>query len=334
MRYSALLLLLLLLVSSSCQKKKGDEPNVQREERYVPPATEEEIDVSQTYLSPSDGFSDRAAFAAASFEKKELKYRGARNIFYLISQPKNSSVTLVVEYLSGRFANGDSVSTATRLLFYSENVLVYRKAFQIQFTGPTNFSSVRKFDHTLMNITGARSILFYWNENVSEDGSSEKEYSAVAVDKEGITNELSGDISRIGGNIGTVRFLNENRLKAKIAPNHRYPNLAVEIFYTIDWQTYAADMEIPVDTMFTVSEQPSHFFSSKIKLFAQPEKNASFRETNFRRLTQAQMERVFIPSLFDTNSISRDHLFIRFGKTASGWIDYETMKFEEIISEN
>ncbi|MFZ4621134.1 MAG: hypothetical protein ACOYNS_11290 [Bacteroidota bacterium] len=333
MRYSALLILLLLFCSS-CQKKKAAEPSVQREEHYVPPATEEEIDVSQTYLSPSDGLSDRSAFIPSVFEKKELKYRGSRNIYYIVSRPKNSSVTLVVEYLSGRFANGDTVSTATRLLLFSDDVLVYRKAFQIQFDGPSNFSSVRKFDHSLMNISAARSILFYWNENVSEDGMSVKEYAAAAVDKDGLTNELSGDISRIGGSVTTVRFLNENRLKAKIAPNHRYLSLSVEVFYTVDWQAYTAVMDVPVDTIFSVSEQPSHFFSSKIKLFAQPQTNSAFRETNFRRLTQAQMQRLFVPSLFDTNSISRDHLFIQFNKSTSGWIDFETMKFEEIISEN
>jgi hypothetical protein len=257
-----------------------------------------------------------------------------RNIFYHISQLPRSPLTVVVEYLGGIRAEGDTLSTATRMLLYSDNTLLYRKAYPVDLSDASTFSSARKFDHTILSVGPSRSILYYWFTIVNADGSVSTEYHAVAVDKEGVTNELSGDLTRIGGSIATVRFLNENRLKAKVVPNTRYQNLSVDILYTIDWQTCSAMMDVPIDTVFTVSEQPSRYFSSKIKLFSQPDNASSFRETNFRRLTQAQMQRVFIPSLFDTNSISRDRLFIQFNKNTSGWIDHETMKFEEIISEN
>jgi hypothetical protein len=333
MRYSFLLMVLLLLLSS-CQKKKADIPNVQRVDNYVPPASEAEIDNTQSYLSPSDAFSDRSAFSPSNFQQGQVKFRGMRNIFYHISQLPRSPLTVVVEYLGGIRAEGDTLSTATRMLLYSDNTLLYRKAYPVDLSDASTFSSARKFDHTILSVGPSRSILYYWFTIVNADGSVSTEYHAVAVDKEGVTNELSGDLTRIGGSIATVRFLNENRLKAKVVPNTRYQNLSVDILYTIDWQTCSAMMDVPIDTVFTVSEQPSRYFSSKIKLFSQPDNASSFRETNFRRLTQAQMQRVFIPSLFDTNSISRDRLFIQFNKNTSGWIDHETMKFEEIISEN
>lgn len=333
MRYSFVLILVLILFPS-CQKKKSAEPSVQRVDNYVPPASEAEIDLTQSYLSPSDAFSDGSAFYATNFQPNQIKYRGTRKLFYHISKPLNSDLTVVTEYLSGAWTNGDTLSTATRILLYADDILLYRKAFPIEFSGAVNFSSVRKFNHTVLPVRADRSILYYWFDKVDAAGSVEKEYHAVAVDQSGITNELSGDLTRIGDHYNTVRFLNDSRLKARIPPNRRYPYLSVDVIYTVDWQTCSATMEVPVDTIFTVSEQPSRFFSSKLKLSAQPEPSAAFKETNFRRLTQAQMQRIFIPSLFDSGSISRDHLFIQFNRTTSGWIDHETMKFEEIVSEN
>ncbi len=333
MKYPLMMIVLVLLLSS-CQKKKAEEPSVQRVDNYVPPASEAEIDVSQSYISPSDTLSDRSSFAAANFLKDQVKYRGMRNIFYLISQKPRSPLMIVVEYLSGLRADGDTLTTATRMLLYSDNTLLYRKAYPVDFLDATLLSSARKFDHIILSVSPSRSILYYWFTILNADGSVSTEYHAVAVDKDGVTNELSGDLTRIGGNAASIRFLNENRLKAKVPPNTRYPNLSVDILYTIDWQTCTALMDVPIDTVFSVSEQPSRYFSSKIKLFSQPDNASSFRETNFRRLTQAQMQRVFVPSLFDTNSISRDRLFIQFNKNTSGWIDHETMKFEEIITEN
>ncbi|MBP6671842.1 MAG: hypothetical protein KA247_01775 [Bacteroidetes bacterium] len=327
-------MLILVLLFSSCQKKKADLPNVQRVDNYVPPASEAEIDVTQSYISPSDALSDRSSFAAANFQKDRVKYRGMRNIYYLISQQPRSPLMIVVEYLGGVRADGDTLSTATRMLLYSDNTLLYRKAYPVDFSDAATFSTARTFDHTIVSVSSSKSILYYWFTIENADGSLSTEYHAVAVDKDGVTNELSGDLTRIGSSIATVRFLNENRLKAKVVPNSRYQHLSVDILFTIDWKTCSAVMDVPIDTVFSVSEQPLRYFSSKIKLFSQPENASSFRETNFRRLTQAQMQRVFIPSLFDTNSISRDRLFIQFNKNTSGWIDHETMKFEEIISEN
>lgn len=326
--------LIIVLLLSSCQKKKADVPNVQRMDNYVPPASEAEIDISQSYISPSDALSDRSPFAEENFRQNQIKYRGMRNVFYHISRQQRSPLVIVVEYLGGIRAEGDTLSTATRMLLYLDNMLLYRKAFPADFSDAATFSSARRFDHTILSVTPSKSILYYWFTITNTDGSVSMEYHAVAIDQNGITNELSGDLTRIGGSVASVRFLNENRLKAKIVPNARYQNLSVDIFYTIDWQTCTAMMDVPIDTVFSVSEQPTRFFSNKIRLFTVPETSSPFRETNFRRLTQAQMQRVFVPSLFDTNSIGRDRLFIQFNKNTSGWIDHETMKFEEIISEN
>lgn len=323
----------LMLGLSSCQKKKAAEPAPQRVDNYVPPATESDLDTTQAYTSPSDQLSDRSTFTASHFQSAKASYRGSRNIRYQISMGSGTAPVLVVEYLDGAWTNGDSTSTVSRILVYAGSELVYRKAFPLEFTGSVNFSRVRKLDHTVLTVTKSKSILYYWFEIVEPDGAMGKEYHAVAVDNDGLTNELTGDLTRIGGSYRTVRFLNENRLKAKVAPGPRYPNLAVDLLLTIDWTSCTSTLDVPVDTVFSVSDQPSRFFSNRIKLYPSPTAPASAKETNFRKLTQAQMQRAYIPSFFDSTQIERDRLFIEFNRTTSGWIDHGTIVFEEIQSE-
>jgi len=327
-------IILLLLLCSSCQKKKSEQPSVQRVDNYVPPASEAEIDTTQGYVSPSDAFSDHSNFDISNFQTSKVSFRGTRNISYQISQPKNNNLTIVVEYLNGAWKNGDTASTATRILLYLENELLYRKAFPLEFADAVNFLSIKQCDNTLLTVSLTKSIVYYWFDKVHSDGSIEKEYHAISVDKEGVTNELSGDLVRVGSSYESVRFLNENRLKAKVSPNSRYPNLTVDLIFSIDWKICTAVLDVPIDTVFAVSDQPSRYFNSKIKLYQSVDRASAFRETAFRRLTQAQMQRIFLPSLFDRGSIDRDRLYIEFNRTIKGWIDYETLIFEEIISEN
>jgi hypothetical protein len=325
--------ILLILAFSSCQKKKAAEPLPQRVDNYVPPALEADIDTTVAYLSPSDQLNDRSTFTASNFQSTQIKYRGSRNISYQITVGSATAPVIVVEYLNGAWSSGDTTSTATRILLYAGSELLYRKAFPLEFSGSVNFSRVRKLDHTIVTVNKQKAIVYYWFDIVRPDGSVEKEYHAVSVDNEGVTNELSGDIIRIGPGIGSVRFLNENRLKAKVAPNSQYPDLTVDLLFSIDWNACTSSLDVPVDTVFIISDQPTRYFSNKIKLFASTEPSSPFKETSFRRLTQAQMQRAFVPSLFDQAAIDRDRIFIEFNKSTRGWIDHETMKFEEIQSD-
>ncbi|MCK9410274.1 MAG: hypothetical protein WCX28_07450 [Bacteriovoracaceae bacterium] len=323
-----------LMLFSSCQKKRTAEPGFQQVENYVPPASEAALDTMQAYISPSDPLNDRSSFTASNFQAAQIKFRGTRNIMYQISMAESTAPVIVVEYLNGEWSNGDTVSTTTRILLYVGSELLYRKAFPIEFSDAVNFSRVRKFNHTILSVNQQKSIVYYWFDVVRADGSFIKEYHAVCVDNEGVTNELSGDITRIGGSFASVRFLNENRLKAKVPPGSRYSDLAVDLLFSIDWNTCAAVMDVPVDTIFIISDQPSRYFSNKIKLFAEPQQTSTFRETNFRRLTQAKLQRAFVPSLFDSGNTTRDRIYVEFNKTTKGWIDHDMMLFEEIISEN
>ncbi len=328
-------LILLLLFVCACQKKKLAEPVVQRSDNYVQPASQDEIDTTQSYISPSDVLNNHSEFDREKFHAQVIQYRGVRNLFYTISfsQSMNNTITVIIEYLHGTSENGDSVSTASRILVYAKNALVYRKAFPLEFSNTIQFSAFRTFNHVVYTVSPTKAIVYYWLEVLRKNGAAEKEYQAVCIDNEGITNELSGDLNRIGGNYASIRFLNETRLKAKVPPTLRYPYLFIDLIFSIDWKTCNASLDIPVDTIFSVSDQPSRFFNSKIKLYTTPNRLSAFRETNFRRLTQAQMQRIFVPSFFNTINIRRDMVFVEFNRTTSGWIDYDTMLFEEIISE-
>lgn len=330
------LVIFLLLIFVSCKNRESAKAIHQSQaiDNYIPPASEADIDTTQAYLSPSDQLSDRSTFTASHFQSTQMKFRGLRNIAYHISMAGSTAPVIVVEYLSGAWSSGDTASTATRILLYGGSELLYRKAFPIEFSGPLNFSRIRKFDHAIMSVNQQKSIVYYWFDIIRADGSVEKEYHAVCVDNEGITNELSGDITRIGGSYASVRFLNENRLKAKVSPSRRYPDLTVDLLFSIDWTSCSSELDVPSDSVFIVSDQPSRYFSNRIKLYAGVEPSAAFRETNFRQLTQARIQRAFVPSMLDSAQIRRDRLFIEFNRTTKGWIDYDTMLFEEIISEN
>jgi len=319
----------------SCQKKKPAEPVVQRSENYVQPTSQDEIDTTQSYLSPSDALNDHSIFDQEKFQPQQVRYRGLRKIFYEVSssQVMNNNLTVITEYIPGTTESGDSVSTASRILVYSKNELVYRKAFSLEFSKTIFFSASRAFNHIVYTVTPTKAIIYYWLEVRRNNEPGEREYHAVCVDNEGVANELSGDINHIGNNYESIRFLNETRLKAKVPPNSRYPYLFVDLIFSIDWKTCTASLDVPVDTVFSVSDQPSRFFNSKLKLYKTPIHSSSFRETNFKRLTQGQMLRIFVPSFFNVVDIDRDFVYIEFNRTTSGWIDYRTMMFEEIVSE-
>lgn len=326
--------LVCIIFLSACQKKDRVESIPQRPDNFVPSTSLMEIDTTQTYISTSDALSDRSIFDAENFQTKKIQYRGERTVSYFISSPlgSNKNVMFVLEYLGGTKTNGDTTSTASRILIYTDNALAYRKAFPLEFSGTKNFFSILSFNHSFFSVSQTKSIMYYWLE-IERGGKIENEYHSISIDTEGIVNELTGNITRIGANVETVRFLNENRMRARVTPSSRYPNLKIDLYFSIDWKLCSALLDVPVDTIFTVSEQPSRYFSNKIKLFGAPNRRTTFRETNFRRLTQAQMQRIFIPSYFNPANIDRDFIFIEFNRTNRGWIDYETMLFEEIISE-
>lgn len=328
-------LLLLLLFICSCQKKKVVEPVVQRTDNYVQPASQDEIDTTQSYISPSDAFNDHAVFEKDMFQPQRIRYRGVRNLFYTVSssQAMNNNLTIVTEYLQGTNDRGDSISTASRILVYAKNELVYRKAFPIEFSNAVHLSSSCTFNNVVFTVSSTKAIIYYWLEILRKNDPAEKEYHGICIDNEGIVNELSGDLNRVGGNHSSIRFLNETRLKAKVPPTSRYPYLAIDLIFSIDWKICSATLEVPVDTIFSVSEQPSRFFNSKIRLHTGSNRLSSSRETNFKRLTQGQMRRIFVPSFFNNDQIERDMVFVEFNRTTAGWIDYNTMLFEELITE-
>jgi len=318
----------------SCQKKKPAEQDVQKVDNFIPSASETDIDTTQAYISPSDASSDRAPYSSDRFLPTRITYRGTRSVFYIESVPtQQSPLRIVTEYMEGKWGDNDTVSSATRVLVYNNGLLVYRKAFPLSFATVTAFARVRKFDHVVLPVNASKSILYYWLDVVDAGGTVTREYHAVSSDAEGITNELSGDLTRIEGHFATLRFLNDERVKAKVPPGPRYPSLTVDLLFTIDWNACTAVLDVPVDTVFNISEQPSRFFSNKIRLFAGTEPGAPSTETNFRRLTQGAMRRAFVPSLFDTNSISRDRVFVEFNARTKGWIDHRTMLFEELALE-
>ena len=328
MKQSFLFIVICALAFTSCQKKKSAEVSPAPVAKPVVPVTE---DTLQTYISPADRFDDRSEFAAENFDPTPVRYRGDRTVHYKIAPLGNGAVTMVLEYISGSFAFGDSVSTVTRLLLYSQNQLVYRKAFPPEFAGTSSFASVRSFDHQLLKAGTTKAILYYWLTVTGADGIGRKEYHAVAMDQQGVTNELTGDLTRIAGNLSAIRFQGENRLLTRIPPHRRYHKITVDAAFTIDWTTCTATMDVPADSSFPVSDQPLHFFNAKTKLFSSTKEGAASRETIFKELTSAQIQRAFVPSLFDSSSVSRDRLFIHYSKALSGWIDPKTMTAEEIL---
>lgn len=325
--------ILLLLYCSSCDKKRTPEIIIQRSDNYVQPSSREKIETSEAYISPSDAFSDRSMFDTANFKPANVNYHGTRNIFYHIITPpsKTKDILIVVEYLTGYLRSGDTTSTASRILVYVKKELAYRKAFPIEFTGPVNFSQIQKFDYTVFNVTLSKSIIYYWFNVIRTVRIIERKYQAVCVDKEGIVNEFSGDLTRIGQYFNSIRFINKYLLTAKVAPHVRYPSLTIDVAFSVDWNTCTAMLDVPVDTVFTVSAQPSRSFNRKLRLFSSPVDSSQFRETNFRQLTQAQLQRIFVPSFFTSDAIDRDRLFIDFNRTTKGWIDHETMISEGIV---
>ncbi|NUN68641.1 MAG: hypothetical protein HUU02_02915 [Bacteroidetes bacterium] len=333
MRYTLILSLCALLLVS-CQKRKPVDQDVQKVDNFIPSASEKDIDTTQAYLSPSDALSDRAAYVSDQFLPTRITYRGTRSVFYLESVPTEQiPLRIVSEYMEGKWGDNDTVSSVTRLLVYNNGLLVYRKAFPLSFATVTAFAQVRKFDHVVLPVNGKKSILYYWLDAVDAAGTVRREYHAVSSDADGITNELTGDLTRIDSHFASIRFLNEDRVKAKVPPGPRYPSLTVDLLFTIDWNACTALLDVPVDTVFSISEQPTRYFSNRIRLFTGTDPGSASAETNFRRLTQGTMRRAFIPSLFDSSSITRDRVYVEFNARTKGWIDHRTMMFEELVME-
>ncbi len=329
-----IVLALLLLMFSSCQKKKAAESIVQRTDNYIPPSTETVPDSTQPYSSPTDAFKERSMFADTNFRISPFRFHGVRNLHYQILRAGKNYPTIVVEFLSGTWKNGDTVSTATRFLLYSGNMLLYRKAFALELSDAENFSTIKKFNKTVWNVSKTKAVIYYWIDNVRSDSTTEREYHAVSMNTEGITSELTGGFTRIGGNIETVNFLTERRVKASATPNARYPQLAVELNFSLDWKSCSATLDVPADTVFPVSGLPLRLFKNEIILHSSPVQTSPLHEADIRQRTRGQMQLVYLPSFFEMKDITRDRLFVEFNRTLKGWIDYESMKREGIISEH
>lgn len=255
------------------------------------------------------------------------------------------TITLVVEYLGGSIeypgAEGkktvSDTRTMTRMLFYLNNTLSFRKAFPVEVYGGAYFSIVRTFDKTFFDASPTKTIVYFWTDETkygeNYGKNSRREYQAVGVDKDGIIYDLTGYFHRVSDNLDAVRFLSEDRVSASVVPDQRYRNVAVDVIITVDWKTSTTSLEVPRDTIFSVTNSPDRFFGSKTILFTQPTGTSVFKELNLRRLTRAQMVKMFAPSLFADENINRDRIFVQFNNTNKGWIDYKTMVGEEIVVE-
>ncbi len=349
MKTTILILILGTFLFPSCIKKKPDDSVIQQKTSDYQPATEIPLDTAGAYISPTDLFRDNSQFDRSSFFSKQIKYFGNRTVNYSLTsrslKNKRDTITLVVEYLGGKveYAGGgagkvvEDARTMTRLLFYLNNTLSFRKAFPVEVYDGAYFPVVRSFDKTFFDASPTKTIVYFWTDETGYGNDFEKinrrEYQAVGVDKDGIIYDLTGYFHRVSDNLDAVRFLSEDRVSASVVPDLRYRNVAVDVIITVDWKTSTTSLEVPRDTIFSVTNSPDRFFGSKTTLFAQPTGTSVFKELNLRRSTRAQMVRMFTPSLFASESINRDRIFVQFNSTNKGWIDYKTMVGEEIIAE-
>lgn len=338
-----------MFLISSCTKKKPDDSIIQQKTSAYQPATEIPLDTSGAYFSPTDLFRDNSQFDRGSFQSRQIQYNGERSILYSITsralKNQRDTITLVAEYLAGKVeytgtGGGkivDDTRTMTRILFYLNNTLSYRKAFPVELYDRAYFPVVRTFDKTFFDASPTKTIVYFWTDETGYGGNYEKidrrEYQAVGVDKDGIIYDLTGYFHNVSDNLDAVRFLGEDRVSASVVPDQRYRNVAVDVIIMVDWKTSTTSLEVPRDTIFSVTNSPDRFFGSKTTLFAQPTGNSVFKEMNLRRSTRAQMARMFAPSLFASENINRDRIFVQFNSTNKGWIDYKTMVGEEIIAE-
>lgn len=341
------ILFVVVLILSSCTRKKADDSVIEQKTSAYQPATDILFDTSGAYTSPTDLFRDNSQFERSSFFSKQIKYFGGRTVSYSItSRPlknQRDTITLVVEYLGGKveYAGGgtgkvvENARTMTRLLFYLNNTLSFRKAFPVEVYDGAYFPVVRSFDKTFFDASPTKTIVYFWTDETGYGNEYEKinrrEYQAVGVDKDGIMYDLVGYFHHVSDNLEAVRFLSEDRVSASVVPDPRYRNVALDVIITVDWKTSTTSLEVPHDTVFPVTNTPDRFFGSKTTLLAQPTGKSVFKELNLRRSTRAQLVRMFAPSLFDSGNIRRDRLFVQFNTANKGWIDNTTMIGEEIV---
>lgn len=338
-----------IIFFSSCAKKKYDDAAAARQPATFQPPTEIQTDTAGVYISPTDFLRDNSQFDQISFQSSTVKYFGNRTISYNITpwllQNGNDTLKLVVEYLYGKVERAgsdgkkiiDDTRTATRLLFYLNNALSFRKAFPVTIYDSRYFASTRTFEKTFFNASPTKTIVYFWTDETGYGEQYEKlnqrEYQAVGVDKDGIIYDLTGYFHHVSDNLDAVRFLSENRVSASVAPNPRYRNLAIDIIISIDWKTSSTSLEIPPDSIFPITNTPDRFFGSKTKLYSESIGSTVFKELPLRKSTRAQMVKMFAPSLFNAESIVRDRVFVQFTNANKGWVDYTAMVSEEIIAE-
>lgn len=161
-----------LILVSSCTKKRPDDPVVQQKTSDYQPATVIPLDTSGTYSSPTDLFRDNSQFDRGSFQLKQTKYLGNRTLSYSITsrslKNQRDTITLVVEYLGGNVEYAGSgggkivedTRTISRLLFYLNNTLSFRKAFPVDVYDGTYFSVVRSFDKTFFDASPTKTIVY------------------------------------------------------------------------------------------------------------------------------------------------------------------------------
>ncbi|MEW5799438.1 MAG: hypothetical protein AB1728_10595 [Bacteroidota bacterium] len=349
MQKIAFLFSILAFLLSFCTKKKPDDSVIEQKTTAYQPATEISPDTSGAYISQTDLFRDNSQFERSFFFSKQIKYHGNRTVSYSIAsrslKNQRDTITLVVEYLGGKIeysgAGGGKIvedaRTMTRLLFYLNNTLSFRKAFPVEVYDGAYFSVIRSFDKTFFDASPTKTIVYFWTDEtgygVNYEKINRREYQAVGVDKDGIIYDLTGYFHHVSDNLDAVRFLSEDRVSASVVPDQRYRNIAVDVIITVDWKTSTTSLEVPRDTIFVVTNTPDRFFGSKTTLFKQPTGTSVFKELNLRRSTRAQLVRMFTPSLFDSENLSRDRIFVQFNSINKGWIDYSTMVGEEIIAE-
>lgn len=337
-----------VILFSSCTKKKTDDSVIEQKTSAYQPASEVPLDTSGAYISPTDLFRDNSQFDRGAFQLRQIQYHGARTILYSITsralKNQRDTITLVVEYLGGKVeytgSGGgkivDDTRTMTRILFYLNNTLSFRKAFPVELYDRSYFPVVRTFDKTFFDASPTKTIVYFWTDETgygANDGKiNRREYQAVGVDTDGIIYDLTGYFHHVSDNLDAVRFLSEDRVSASVVPDQRYRNVAIDVIIAVDWETSTTSLEVPRDTIFTITNTPDRFFGSRTTLFAQPTGNSVFKELNLRRSTRAQMAKMFAPSLFAADNIDRDRIFVQFSSTNKGWIDYRTMVGEEIIA--
>ena len=345
----AAIILIVFLAFSSCNKKKEEERSVQQTFSNYQPSTEFTSDTHGAYFSPTDLFRDNSSFASSLFQTAIVNYKGNRTVGYSTSshilRSGSDTLTLVVENLRGKIkylrTEGNTIiedtSTVSRLLFYLNGTLYFRKAFPVTLYDSVYFPTIRLFNKVYFDAAPTKTIVYFWTDEIpygeNYNSNFRRDYWAVGVDKEGVVYDLTGYFRRVSDNLDAVHFLGEDRVAASVVPDSRYRNLSIDVIINIDWMASATSLEFPSDTLFTVSGMPERYFTRTLKLYSQPASFSSFKEVRLKRATKARVLQLFAPSVLNKENITRDRLLVQFTGKNKGWVDYDTMVFEEIIAE-